>query len=219
MDQEYLINRDKSFINKYKLKRRAENISEALRILGEDKALSLLDVGSADGYLLSFLHKSLNVDKSVVIEPSFDCVKRRVSTDLDLIVAVAESMPFRDDSFDAIIAASVIDHLQDVGRFFRESRRILRRKGLLAVTAIIPFYDRLANRFGVDNGLHPHVKTYSMGEIEEALRQHDFRVILAKRFALPSFGLMPFERQLELALGKMHLNHLMFYSLVVGRKE
>lgn len=219
MDYEYLLNRDKSFINRYKLNRRSEEISNVISEFSPKKELSLLDIGSADGYLLSFLSDRLVLKFSVGIEPCVDCIKAKPFRNLALLAAVGEALPFSDESFDAVIAASVIDHLKDVNKFLNETRRVLRKDGLLVITAIIPFYDKLANMFGVDKGLHPHIKTYTLCELKEILSLHDFKVILAKRFALPSFGLIPFEKRIELILQKVGLRWFMFYSIVVGQKK
>ncbi|MBM3253042.1 MAG: class I SAM-dependent methyltransferase [Candidatus Omnitrophica bacterium] len=218
MDYEYLLNRDKSFINRYKLNRRSEEISKVISKFSPQKKLSLLDIGSADGYLLSFLNDRLNLEFSVGIEPCVDCIKAKSFKNITLLAAAGEALPFSDESFDAVVAASVIDHLKDVSEFLNETRRVLRKDGLLVITAIIPFYDKLANMFGVDKGLHPHIKTYTLSELKEILLLHDFKVILAKRFALPSFGLIPFERNIELVLEKLRLSYLMFYSIVVGKR-
>lgn len=219
MDLTYITNRDKSFINRYKLNRRAQQISEAIAKFKSDRELSLLDIGSADGYLLSLLNDKLRLKRSVGIELSWDCIRLKSSNDITLISAGAEALPFRNFSFDVIVAASLIDHLKNVSIFLKESHRALRKDGILVITAIIPFYDRLANIFGIDKGLHPHIKTFSISEIKEVLRLHNFKIVLAKRFALPSFGLIPFERHIESIFERLYLNQLMFYSIVIGQKE
>lgn len=218
MDLAYILNRNKSYINKYKLNRRSQQIFEAIENLSLKKELSLLDIGSADGYLLSFLNNKLGLKQAVGIEPSLDCIGLKTAKNINLVAGVGETLPFSDSAFDIIVAASVIDHLKDVNKFLIESRRVLRKNGLLIITAIIPFYDKMANIFKIDNGLHPHIKTFSLSNIKEVLESHNFGISLAKRFALPSFGLIPFERSIELVLEKLNLNQFMFYSIVVGRR-
>jgi hypothetical protein len=96
---------------------------------------------------------------------------------------------------------------------------VLKKDGLIAITAIVPFYDRLANIAGIDKGLHPHIKTFDTQQIADILFSHDFNVIVKKRFAMPTFGLLPFERRLELMLRYLHLDKIMFYSLVIGQRK
>ncbi len=218
MDLAYIINRNKSYINKYKLNRRSQQIFEAIESLGLKKELSLLDIGSADGYLLSFLNNKLGLKQAVGIEPSLDCIRLKTAKNINLVAGAGEALPFSDSTFDIVVAASVIDHLRDVNKFLIESRRVLRKNGLLIITAIIPFYDKMANIFKIDNGLHPHIKTFSLLNIKEVLESHNFGVSLSKRFALPSFGLIPFERCIELVFEKLKLNQFMFYSIVVGKR-
>jgi len=58
--------------------------------------------------------------------------KRRMTTKL----ADAESLPFSNNSFDIVIAAFLIVHLKEPKYFFSEAYRVLKPKGILAVTNI-----------------------------------------------------------------------------------
>lgn len=218
MDRVYLENRDKTFTTRYKLNRRIQEVFLAIRNYKSGVGLSILEVGCADGVILTYLKKNLVLDKAVGIEPSLDCIKMSKYRDIILIRAVGEYLPFREDSFDVIVAASVIDHLSEVDLFLEEVKRTLRPRGILVVTAVVPFYDRLANITGLDKGLHPHIRCFGLRQIKETLQKHDFLILSAEKFAMPTFGFLFFEKIFEKIFKKLHLGFIMFYSLVVARK-
>jgi 2-polyprenyl-3-methyl-5-hydroxy-6-metoxy-1,4-benzoquinol methylase len=60
--------------------------------------------------------------------------------------------PFGPDSFDAIFAGEVIEHLNNPDHFLEETHRILRRKGLLVITTpnLASWYNRIALLLGFE---------------------------------------------------------------------
>lgn len=215
MDKIYIENRDKSYTNRYKLLRRMKQIFSAIQSYKPGQGLSLLEIGAADGILLEFLHRNLRLHKAIGIDSSLECIQLAKDKSVNLVQAIGEKIPFRKDCFDIAIAASVIDHLTDVNMFLDEVHRVLKSNGILVLTAIVPFYDRLANITGFDKGLHPHIRTFNTLELKNLLEENRFKTLVAERFALPSFGLLPFESAIEQILRKLHLSFVMFYSLIV----
>lgn len=51
----------------------------------------------------------------------------------EVVQGVAEALPFRDDSFDAVLFGSSLDHIVGVDGAFREARRVCRPGGRVAV--------------------------------------------------------------------------------------
>jgi ubiquinone/menaquinone biosynthesis C-methylase UbiE len=218
MDKLYIENREKRYTNRYKLLRRQTKILSIIQSLKTQAEPEVLEIGAADGILLDFLNKNLKLRRAVGIEPSLECIHLGKDRNVELIQAVGEHLPFIEDSFNIIVAASVIDHLTDVNLFLKEAHRVLKPKGILIATAIVPFYDRLAQISKFDPGLHPHLHTFNIGQIKELLRKSKFNILTAEKFALPSFGILPFENIIEPILNKLHLGFLMFYSLVAAEK-
>lgn len=62
----------------------------------------------------------------------------------------AESLPFEDESFDALVAFDVIEHLNNAILFFREAYRALKPFGLMVVTTpnIRSFGSRIKSKSG-----------------------------------------------------------------------
>lgn len=219
MDKIYIENRDKSFIGRYKLLRRMKQILSTIRSYRHKQELSLLEIGAADGTLLEFLNRNLKLHKAIGIEPSLECIQLAKDKTVTLVQAIGEGLPFKEDCFDIIVAASVIDHLTDVNMFLDEVHKVLKPKGIIIISAVVSFYDRLVRLTRLDEGLHPHIRTFNMHQLKVLLEEKQFKILLAEKFALPSFGLLPFESVIEFLLRRLHLEFLMFYSLVVAENN
>src|SRR4051794_32545673 len=55
-----------------------------------------------------------------------------------LVHDLHRSLPFAPTSFDRVVSGLVLEHLDDLGGFFREARRVLRPDGLAYVSAMHP---------------------------------------------------------------------------------
>jgi malonyl-CoA O-methyltransferase len=51
---------------------------------------------------------------------------------------VTKSLPFVDGSFDRVLSALVVDHIRDLGAFFRELGRVVKKSGTVVVTVMHP---------------------------------------------------------------------------------
>lgn len=61
------------------------------------------------------------------IDPDLDVLRRfRGDLRLDLVAAVAESLPFRDGAFDVVVSALALHHFDDVERALSEIARTAR---------------------------------------------------------------------------------------------
>lgn len=102
---------------------------------------AVLDVGTGPGHLLLELARRRPDVRLAGIDPSPDMVahaRRRTTTAdvherVDLRVAAAESLPFDDESFDAVVSTLSAHHWADVSVAVREQARIVRPGGVLWV--------------------------------------------------------------------------------------
>src|SRR5215468_9557911 len=84
-------------------------------------ARTVLNVGAGTG---SYEPSDRDV---TAVEPSAVMRAQRPAGAAPCVAAVAESLPFEDQSFDAAMAVATIDHWQDPIAGLREMRRVARR--------------------------------------------------------------------------------------------
>jgi SAM-dependent methyltransferase len=113
---------DKIGLN-YRANRQADPriASQLRRALGNAK--SVLNVGAGAG---SYEPSSLQL---VAVEPSEEMVRQRPSTSASCVRAVAEALPFGDQSFDAALAILTVHHWGPrLAEGLRELRRVARER-------------------------------------------------------------------------------------------
>ncbi len=116
-----------------------EFVSEALA-----KGGRVLDVGCNRGYDLLRLEEKLGSQNLRLhgIEVSRDDLRvamnragsARAPASFHFVLSVAESLPFRDGGFDAVVCSEVVEHLPDPDAAIREMSRVLSPGGVLALT-------------------------------------------------------------------------------------
>ncbi|WPD76068.1 methyltransferase domain-containing protein [Dickeya fangzhongdai] len=111
-----------------------EDLAELARRLQGKNHASVLDLGCGAGHV-SFTVAGL-VDNVVACDLSprmLDVVtsaaQEKGLTNIRTQQAVAESLPFADDSFDVVISRYSAHHWQDVGQALREVKRVLKPGG------------------------------------------------------------------------------------------
>lgn len=99
----------------------------------------LLDVGFGGGLALELAHRR-GVRRLAGIDPSEVAVARLRAragrlpgATLDLHLGTAESLPFADQAFDAVVSTNTVYFWPDPARALAELRRVLRRGGQLAL--------------------------------------------------------------------------------------
>ena len=102
----------------------------------------------------------------------------------NLVAAEAETLPFKDETFDVLVFNEVIEHVRDDRQALRDALRVLKDRGHVVIYApnrLYPFEThgiywrgayRFGNKFGVNylptfvrRKLVPHAKAYRAGDI------------------------------------------------------
>jgi ubiquinone/menaquinone biosynthesis C-methylase UbiE len=91
----------------------------------------LADVGGGTGnYALALKQEGW---EPVVVDRSPEMLTRAAAKGLETVRADAQSLPFDDESFDAVTMISMLHHVEDRGAALAEARRILRSGGRLVL--------------------------------------------------------------------------------------
>jgi ubiquinone/menaquinone biosynthesis C-methylase UbiE len=136
----------------------------------------VLEVASGAGVGLGFLA----TEASLLVGGDFtrtlvDVAHDHYGTRVPLFQLDAQSLPFRDDSFDTIVLLEAIYYLPNAGRFFDECRRVLMPNGTLVVSTV--------NREWGDFNPSPFsTRYYSARDLAALLEAHGFRAELFAAF-------------------------------------
>ncbi|MFX0211596.1 MAG: class I SAM-dependent methyltransferase [Candidatus Hodarchaeota archaeon] len=83
-----------------------------------------------------------------------------------------ENIPFRDGTFDIIVALEVIEHVPNVLKCFSEVRRVLKNKGLLLFST--PIHQELWTHF---DSLAGHLRRFDPIELLKIIHRNNFQLI------------------------------------------
>lgn len=123
--------------------------SAAEEILKKFAPGRFLDVGCGTGYTLA---KAQELGFSVVgTEPEIGMygVADSAPSDIEIIEAVAEDLPFADNEFDLVFSSHALEHFQDRAQGLREFGRVLKNDGTAVIVvptgtmALVNFLSRL----------------------------------------------------------------------------
>lgn len=130
----------------------------------------LLDAGCGTGALLTELQQQARHVVGLDLEP-LALRYARQRGEFALVQARLEALPFRSNTFDAITALDVLEHLPDDRPALRELRRVLKPDGVLIIT--VPAYRFLWSKH--DIALH-HYRRYTARELRARLHEAGFEV-------------------------------------------
>ncbi len=101
-----------------------------------DKPLEVLDVGSADGYLAD---KLIKVGYKVIpLDLSPTRIRRMKEIyGIEGVLGDIREIPFPDKTFDIVIAAEILEHLNEMWKGMKEIERVSKDDGLIVISVPI----------------------------------------------------------------------------------
>jgi len=202
---------------RYRLQRRGEEVIHSLRTYLASGAQRILDVGTADGLMLAMINDQTELD-GVGIDLSYETLKagsRHHS--MPLVQADALSLPFSDDSFDAVVGAAMIEHVPSPARFVQECWRVLRTEGICVYTTPDPWFDKVYARLNRwEDELHKNM--FDLHSLSDLLQGTGFYVVEARKFMMSPIG-FPAEHVIERWYHRVGLDWLLLNQIIVGRKH
>lgn len=163
--------------------------AEAVRVTILVKLVSsgsrVLDIGCYDGTIAACFKKNNN--RIFGIDISQEALKIAHSKGIPSSVAdINQSLPFKDNSFDVVCAAEVIEHALDISGFIKEIKRVLKKDGklILSTPNLASLGRRLCLLFGgnplieieFEGGSAGHIRYFVKDTLKKLLNKYGFRI-------------------------------------------
>lgn len=217
IDKDYHIQRKTKKAVKYRLKRRSHEVIWSIREHYPNNPSRIIDLGTADGLMLSMIRAVYPNARCVGIEYQLPLIRANEDHEITILQADANYLPVSDSFFDVVIATAVIEYLPNPMKMLNETKRILKPNGIIIISCPDPFWVRIAEMVR-----HlPNERLYNIMNIKELvaiLRKTGYIIVNQKKFMLSPIG-MPFETQIEYLVRSIGLDLLFANQLVVGRKK
>ena len=164
-------------------------VKKVLKELGYIKDKKVLDVGCEAGYVsLKLMERGAQVIPFDICVPAIQKFKSKAHTKIPPFVAIAQQMPLKPETVDAIVATEVIEHMPDVEKVFEEMHRVLKKQGILVITfpneGLRKKVYWLVKLFGIDTDVEKDVTLfeYSKEQIVQKLKKY-FKI--RKTYTIP----------------------------------
>jgi len=99
---------------------------------------NVLDIGCGEGVLaILAAEKGARITACDISEPNItkakELAKGKGLENINFLLADAENLPFKDNSFDLVISSHVLEHLPDFQKGLREIKRVTKKKAIIAL--------------------------------------------------------------------------------------
>lgn len=222
LDITYAQKRSTSMALKYRLKRRTKEVIDCIKRnfdIDNNGNLKIIDLGCADGRMLSVIKAALPESECTGVEFSQDLVDYAKASfpEINIMQGNIEEKVFENEQFNVAVATAVIEHLERPESFLRKVESILSPGGILIITTPVPFWEKIASNVGhIEKDKHHSVM--AIRELSLLGAKAGFEVLEKKKFMLSPVGL-PFENILEKALRKIKFTFFMVNQLIVLKKS
>ncbi len=172
-----------NLIQRYVHKRRFEEVGRIIEPTGG----KLLDIGCADGVFTKVILDKSKADKIIgidVLKTSINWARKHWKKKRKMIFKIgdAHSLKFENNTFDAVFAIEVLEHVYEPKKVLKEIKRVLKRDGyaifLVPAESLlfkIVWYFWTKNRGKIWKGTHLHA--YSNSYLVELVKNAGFEKI------------------------------------------
>lgn len=178
--EKYFINLNEIFNKQtYFLRNRVTNVFD---LIGNVKGKKILDLGTANGlFAIESVKKgafSIGLDFSKVALRNARKNAFNLYTNVELICADCSILPFKPNSFDILILADLVEHLDQYlyNKLIEESWRVLKRGGLIAIYTPNRehIFDQMRKRNIILSRFKEHTNLMNMEEVVTVLKRNNF---------------------------------------------
>ncbi|MCQ1538970.1 methyltransferase domain-containing protein [Methanocalculus taiwanensis] len=192
----------------------------------------LLDLGCGTGLFIDHYHTLGGCAVGLDISPGMVGMARLRCPESEFLVGTADVLPFDDEIFDSVASLLAFTYLHDPEAMLRESYRILKPGGRIAICALswnmltwmVPFFYRLGERLGYNKiGMGDFGEHYYTGEeMEKMFSEAGFVDVSSARCSFAHYTLSPrlfgIAQRCEPFI-EAHIPYLAFNVCVSGKKE
>lgn len=174
MDNPKLVKKNENLYEQYKIPLDSYRISSGISLIPREITGLVLDVGCANGDLSEFARqKGWN---SIGLDISYVNARTTLEKNVPAIISTLNSnLPFKDESYEAVLAFEVIEHLVDTRNFLTECYRIIAKSGYLILTT--PNLASLSNRLRLLFGKFPAWMDYELETGSGHVRYYSYSVL------------------------------------------
>jgi SAM-dependent methyltransferase len=148
-------------------------------LLAADPGSRVLDAGAGSGTFSNRLSaEGFDVTSTDVTDEALEVLRARVWG--PVVRADATSLPFRTESFDAVVLAEVLEHVEDDAGALAEAARVLRPQGVLAVS--VP---RNPAWFSQSDRWAGHFRRYTGEELVNRVTAARFEIVSCQAWGFP----------------------------------
>ena len=164
---------------------RLRQVADALHSFIADRESRILEIGCANGRLLSFL-KNNGYSNVFGLDPSPDCARSaRSQYQVEVFTGSVFNAPVKDHSYDFLVLLGVLEHIRDVGSAAKTLRRFLAENGSVYVevpdpTNFLAERDAPFQEFSTE-----HLNFFSPTALRYLMEAAGFRTIEAKSIVRP----------------------------------
>lgn len=162
-------------------------INQTLKILEEilpskdRKGITILDIGCGQGYITARIKDKYKDCTVSGVDLSISAIKKAhlMFNEIQFLVADANSLPYKDASFDILIFNNIWEHVADPVSMINNAKRVLKIGGHIVISTPSRFRMSILLKkiTGRKIELNPHhVTEYTVGQVVEQLQYAGFTV-------------------------------------------
>jgi ubiquinone/menaquinone biosynthesis C-methylase UbiE len=216
LGKDYARGRNTRLSWRYRLRRRSLEVIRAINAYHRSKIDAILDIGTAEGLMLSRIKKEFPQTECIGIEYSRELIDYNRDNNIKIIQGDAQNLSFNDSSFNIVIATAIIEHLPEPAQMLSEAYRVLKPGGILILTTPSPFFDKIAEYF--NGGEANHIEKFGLRRLKKDFQKTGFCILSAERFMMSPIG-FPKELIIEKIIKLLRLDFILLNQLIIGRKD
>lgn len=162
-------------------------VKEAIKIVSLNEKSTILDIGSAWGYLLKSILDRYPSCKCTGIDSSQRLIMNTKIENCNLGRADARNLPFHDESFEVVFILDVLEHIEEKDIVINEIHRVLKKNGIVILSGPTESWFYKFCRFLWLRKTHLASHKYTIYQLETGFLKNNFK--LMQRTSIPQFPL------------------------------